>query len=116
LSRPVLILCLALGSVIPGRAAELQGVIADWDCVKPMVQNGREKTLRNNRRCSMMKNYERAAYGLITDDKKYYRLDDPGNAKIRQLLKDTPDKDNLHVVVTGDLQGDTLKVVNITLL
>ncbi len=106
--------CLILGLADLASAGEMQGVIVDWNCIKPMVRNGRENTLKNNRSCSMMKSYNRAAYGLITDSKKFFRLQDPGNVKILQLLKDTPDKDNLRVVVTGDIQGDTLKVVNIS--
>ena len=97
-------------------ASDLQGVVVDWNCVKPMVRNGREKTLKQNGSCSMMKNYNRDAYGLITIDKKFYRLEDPGNSKIKQLLKNTPDKDNLNVVVTGDIQGGTIKVINISML
>ncbi len=112
--RTVLIAWLILAATGIVSAAELQGVIADWNCVRPMVQDGRANTLKNNHSCSLMRKYERAAYGLITDDKKFYRLDDPGNNKIRQLLKDTPDKDNLKVVVTGDIQGEAMKVVNIS--
>jgi len=63
-----------------------------------------------------MKNYQRSAYGLITDDHKFYKLDDPGNQRILQLLRDQPDKDNLKVVVSGELQGNTLKVANISML
>ncbi|MDQ2710992.1 MAG: hypothetical protein M3Y24_01950 [Acidobacteriota bacterium] len=106
--------CLILGLARLSPAAEMQGVVADWNCVKPMLKNGREATLKQNRNCSMMKDYNRAAYGLITIDKKYYRLEDPGNAKIHQLLKGTQDKDNLKVIVTGDIDGDTIKVVNIS--
>ena len=98
------------------RAVQLQGVIADWSCVKPMVKQGREEVLLHNRRCSMVQNYRRSAYGLITSDKKFYRLDDPGNQRIMQILKESSDRDNLHVVVQGDLQGNTIKVVNISLL
>lgn len=98
------------------QAAELQGVIADWNCTRAMVQNGREKTLRRNRSCSLMKNYTRSSYGLITDDKKFYRLEDPDNQHILELLRNTPDKDNLKVVVTGDVQGNTIKVTGITML
>ncbi len=112
--RTLFIGCLIAGFSGTMAAAEMQGLITDWKCVKPMVQNGRDKTLRNNRSCSMMKNYRRPAYGLITSDNKYYRLEDPGNTKILQLLKDTPDKDNLKVVVTGDIQGGAMKVVNIS--
>lgn len=101
-------------AVVP--AADVQGVIADWDCTKAMVRDGREKTLRQNRNCSLMKNSDRAAYGLITDSKKFYQLDEEGNKRARQLLSDTPGKDDLKVVVTGDIQGDTIKVTNMTLL
>jgi hypothetical protein len=95
-------------------AADLQGVIADWNCVKPMIKDGREKVLKQNHNCSLMTNYSRAGYGLITGDKKFYRLDDSGRAWALKLLKDTPDKDNLKVVVTGDIDGDTIHVKNMS--
>lgn len=95
-------------------AADLQGVIEDWNCVKPMVKDGREKVLKQNHNCSLMTNYSRVAYGLITIDKKFYRLDDAGRAWALKLLKDTPDKNNLKVVVTGDIDGDTLHVKNMS--
>lgn len=98
------------------QAADLQGVIADWNCVPAMVREGRAKTLRQRRDCSLMKNFNRPGYGLITDDKKFYRLDENGNKQARLLLKNTPDKDNLKVVVTGDIEGDTVKVTNMSLL
>lgn len=91
-------------------AMNVQGVLADWDCVKPMVRDGREKTLKDRDNCSLDKNYSRAAYGIITDDKHFYKLDDDGRAWALKLLKDSPDKNNLHVVVQGAVQGDTLHV------
>ncbi len=97
-------------------AAEIQGVIADWDCTQDMVRNGREATLKQRPACSLVKNYNKAEYGLITDDKKFYRLDDPGNKQARLLLKNTRDRDNLKVVVTGDVSGNTIKVANMSLL
>jgi hypothetical protein len=114
--KTVFTLCL-LGSMAGGlSAAELQGLIVDWKCAKQMVQNGREKTFQHNQNCRLMKDYNRSQYGLITDDKKFYRLDDPGNHRILELLQNTPDKDNLKVVVTGEIEGDVVKVTNITLL
>jgi hypothetical protein len=114
LQKVFFVSCLSLTLAANIGAAQMQGVITDWDCVKPMVKQGRAKVLKNKRSCSMMKNYNRPAYGLITDDNKFYRLEDPGNAKILQMLKDTPDKDNLKVVITGEQQGGTIKVVNIS--
>lgn len=110
----VVVFLLGVGG--PISAADMQGVIAPWDCTKTMVENGRAKTLRDHPNCSLMHNYRRETYGLITGDKKYYKLDDPNNQHILQLLQGTPDKDNLKVVVTGDVDGDTIKVVNMTML
>lgn len=110
---------LALGLVAAagiGYGAEIQGVVTDWNCTQAMVQNGRENTLRRNRSCSLMKNFERSAYGLITQGKQFYRLEDPGNQHVLQLLRNTPDKDNLKVVVSGDIQGNTIKVANMSIL
>jgi hypothetical protein len=106
----------ALLALSIGQAAELQGVIADWKCTEAMVRDGREKTLKQNRDCSLMKNPDRASYGLITVDKNYYQFDESGNQKVRELLRNTPDKDNLKVIVSGDLDGNTIKVTNISML
>ena len=114
--RKMLWVGLVLAAATLCRATEIQGVVADWNCTENMVRMGREKTLRQNRRCSLMKNFKRTAYGLITDDKKFYRLDGAGNQHIIELLANTPDKDNLKVVVSGDIQGNTIKVSNITML
>jgi hypothetical protein len=95
-------------------AADLQGVLADWNCVKPMVQDGRARTFKRQPTCSLTPNYSRAAYGIITDDKHYYKLDDAGRAWALRLLKDSPNKDSLKVVVTGTLDGDTIHVTNMS--
>lgn len=94
----------------------MQGVIADWSCTQAMVRNGRQNTLRHNHSCSLMKNFTRDAYGLITGPQQFYKLEDAGNRRILELLKNTPDKDNLKVIVSGEIQGNTIKVVNISLL
>ncbi len=114
--RTLSTLAFALTLTCLSQAAEIQGVIADWNCVQRMVRNGREKTLQQNRGCSLVKNFKRDAYGVITDDKKFYRLDDPGNQHVLQLLGGSPNKDNLKVLVRGDLQGNTIKVSNMTIL
>jgi hypothetical protein len=95
-------------------AADVQGVLADWNCTQDMVRNGREKVLKQNRNCSLAKNYDRAAYGLITQDNKYYRLDDNGNKLARELLANSPNKNSLKVIVSGDIDGDTIKVTNMS--
>ena len=107
-----LTLLVLIGGVM--RGADLQGVLADWNCAQDMAQQGRDKVLKENRNCSLQKNYQREAYGLITSDGKYYRLDDNGNKLARELLGNSPSKDNLNVIVSGDIDGQTLKVTNMS--
>ncbi len=114
--RLLLSAALIFGSGCVACAAEMQGVIADWDCTQDMVRNGREATLKQRPGCSLMKNYNKAEYGLITDGKNFYKLDDAGNRQARLLLKNTRDRDDLKVVVTGDVSGNTIKVATMSLL
>jgi hypothetical protein len=95
-------------------AAEVQGVIADWSCAKRMVKDGRQQTLKRDHSCSLAGNYNRPAYALITGNKKYYRLDGEGSEWARMLLKDSPNKDNLTVIVRGAIQGNTIQVKEMT--
>jgi hypothetical protein len=114
--RKLSALALAFGVATSAWAADFQGLIVDWRCAKPIVQDGKKKTFDHDSSCSLMHHYQRQGYGLITDDKKYYYLADPGNQHILQLLRGDPDKDDLKVIVSGELQGDTIQVTNISML
>jgi hypothetical protein len=113
--RKTTLFCL-LAAAVPLQAAEIQGYLADWNCVKDIVKNGEEKTFQRRKSCSLQDNYQRSAYGLITDDKKFYRLDDAGNKHALELLPKSPKRDTLHVVVTGDVSGNLIKVTEMSLL
>jgi hypothetical protein len=57
-----------------------------------------------------------SGYGIITKDKQFLKFDSEGNSKIAEALKASEKKDHLRVDVSGDVQGDTLKVSSIKLL
>lgn len=97
-------------------ATDLQGILADWKCTKKMVQDGIEKALQRDKNCSLETNYKRDSFGLITDDKKYYQLDAVGNKRALELLENSPSKNGLHVLIKGDLQGNLIKVREMTIL
>jgi len=59
---------------------------------------------------------QKSGYGIWTADHKFLKLDAAGNAKVIDQLKNSNAKDHLRVDVTGDVQGDTLKVDSIKLL
>jgi hypothetical protein len=56
-----------------------------------------------------------SGFGIVTSDKKFLKLDSTGNEQVLQALKSSDKKDHLHVDVTGDVQGDTLKVTSLKL-
>ncbi|HZS56422.1 MAG TPA: hypothetical protein VFA65_18600 [Bryobacteraceae bacterium] len=114
--RALSIVSLALFAAGVSLAIDLQGVITDWNCTQDMVRHGRERILKQRRSCSLAKDYHRSGYGLITDDKKFYRIDPATNDRVLELLANSPDKDNLKVVVSGDLQGNTIKINTISIL
>jgi hypothetical protein len=57
-----------------------------------------------------------SGFGIVTKDKQFLKFDAEGNAKIADALKASGKKDHLRVDVSGDVQGDTLKVTSIKLL
>jgi hypothetical protein len=114
--RAILLVFVPLAFLCSASGAELQGVLSDWKCTEKMVKQGREKTLKQDKSCSLVNNPGRSEYGLITDDKKFYRLDKAGDDQARELLGNSHDKDNLRVVVRGDLNGNTVKVQSMSIL
>lgn len=57
-----------------------------------------------------------SGFGIVTKDKQFLKFDAEGNNKITEALKASDKKDHLRVDVSGDVQGDTLKVTSIKLL
>jgi hypothetical protein len=57
-----------------------------------------------------------SGFGIVTQDKNFLKFDAKGNTKIVEALKASDKKDHLRVNVSGDLQGNTLKVTSIKLL
>jgi hypothetical protein len=84
--------------------------VVDVNCSKKVAADPDSHT----RACALK--CEKSGYGIVTQDKQFVKFDVDGNAKIVEALKASDKKDHLRVDVTGDLQGDTLKVTSIKLL
>ena len=84
--------------------------VVDVNCSKKVAADPDSHT----RACALK--CEKSGYGIVTHDKQFVKFDADGNAKIVEALKASDKKDHLRVDVTGDLQGDTLKVTSIKLL
>jgi len=55
-------------------------------------------------------------FGILTADKKFIKFDEAGSKKAEEAIQASQKKDHLRVDVTGELNGDTLKVTSLKLL
>jgi hypothetical protein len=69
----------------------------------------------HTKECLMMPECQKSGYGLYTQDNKYYAFDAEGSKKALALIKASPKLVDFEVEITGDLQGETLKVTTIKL-
>jgi hypothetical protein len=85
-------------------------------CSAKALKEGQKAAAMHTRDCALMADCAGSGYGVITADGKYLTFDEAGNEKAQQALKGTKKKNNLRVQVTGDIEGDTVKVENLKLL
>lgn len=83
--------------------------VVDVSCSKKVAANADAHT----RSCALQ--CQKSGFGILTADKKFLKFDADGNAKILQELKASTKADHLRANVSGDVQGDTLKVASVQL-
>jgi hypothetical protein len=103
---------LALGLMAtPALAATFNDVsILDVACSKKAAATADSHT----RDCALM--CKESGFGIVTADNKFLKFDAAGNAKMLEQLKASDKTDHLRVNVSGDVQGDTIKVTSVKLL
>jgi hypothetical protein len=116
MQKGVAVAVLGLAGAMWLGAEDLQGTLSDWNCTERMAHDGRARVLQRDRSCSLVRNPERKSYGLITDDNRYFQLDEAGSRLAKELLNNSHDRDNLHVVVRGKVEGKTMKVETMSIL
>lgn len=84
--------------------------VVDVNCSKKVAANPDSHT----RTCAIT--CQKSGFGIITRDKQFLKFDSKGNEEILTELKASAKKDHLRVNVTGDVEGDTLKVASVKLL
>jgi hypothetical protein len=120
-------LCIAAlgGLSAVASAASVQGVLIDKMCsykaetrIVPgdRLEGGMLVAYIHTRQCALMPDCQKSGYGVYTYDDKYLTFDDAGNRRALALLKETKKEDDLRVEVTGEIQGNTIKVQSIKLL
>src|SRR5438309_8640495 len=81
--------------------------VVDVNCSKKVAADPDSHT----RACALK--CQESGFGIVTKDKHFLKLDANGNAQIISALKASDKKDHLRADVTGEVQGDTVKVSSV---
>lgn len=105
---------------------EIQGILIDDKCsgtaelrisgATGTLVGGRIAAEAHTRECLLMPACQKSGYVVFTTDDKFLKLDEAGNRKALTAIKASPKLDDFEVQVTGDIQGDTIKVVSLKIL
>jgi len=84
--------------------------VVDVNCSKKVAADPDSHTRDCSLKCAA------SGFGIVTKDQKFLKFDAAGNEEIVKALKASSKNDHLRVDVSGDVEGDTLKVSSIKLL
>jgi len=110
-------LCAGIVAGLAGAAsaAEISGILMDKLCSSTALKGGQDVAVKHDRTCNLTPNCTKSGWGVYTADGKYIALDSAGNALALKALQASTKKNDMKVTVTGDVQGDTIKVTDLKL-
>lgn len=105
-------------------ATEVKGVLMDKACsgkaevrvLSTGIEGGMIVAEAHTRECALMPACQKSGYGVFTYDQKFFAFDPAGSRKALEAIKASKKLDDLEVVVTGEIKGDTIKVESLKLL
>ena len=106
-------------------AADFQGILIDKECSSkaeprivpgPRLEGGMIVAEAHTRQCTLMPACQKSGYGVFTYDNKFLMFDDAGKRLALAAIKASKKEDELKVEVTGEIQGDKIKVTSLKLL
>jgi len=120
MTRKILVASIAIlltGVAVAARDSKnvkLTGYIIDNACAagRATGDNAADKVKNHTVKCAQMAKCAESGYALYADG-KLYKLDEDGNKKAGELLKNTKVERGMQVTIEGTLDGETLKVSKI---
>jgi len=82
----------------------------------PRLVGGMIVAEAHTRECALMPACQKSGYGVFTYDQKFLKFDPAGSRKALAALKASKKEDDLKVEVTGEIQGDMIKVSSLKLI
>jgi hypothetical protein len=98
-----------------GKNVKLTGYVIDNKCSgRAAGENGAQEVKNHTVKCALMPSpCAKSGYAAFADG-KLYKLDEEGNKKASDILKNTKAEKGVQVSVEGTLDGDILKVKTIS--
>jgi len=96
-------------------AADVEGILMDKMCSMKAAKEGQKAAVMHTRQCAMMPDCEKSGYGVFTTDNRFLAFDAAGNEQAANALKASQKKDDLKVKVSGDIDGDSIRVASLKL-
>jgi len=98
------------------KSQTVTGYLVDRMCARSMVKQGPEKAMekakRHTRECNFHEDCAASGFGVMTGG-KLVPFDADGDKKAMAYLKSITKEREIEVVVTGVMEGDTLRVQKI---
>ena len=116
---------LLAGFAAVASAAQVQGILIDQMCSSkaevrivsgPRLEGGMIVAEAHTKQCALMPECQKSGYGIFTYENKYLKFDEAGSRKALAALRASKKEDDLKVEVTGEIQGDTIKVATLKLI
>ena len=129
IAASTLLVCIATaGTETNAAPGKVQGVLIDKECSpnaetrlvptpSPHLEGGMLWAYTHTKKCLLMPACQRSGYGVFAyDTNKFMAFDAAGNQKALALIQSSKKDDDMRIEVTGQVQGDKIKVATLKLL
>jgi hypothetical protein len=116
----------AMAATAPPEKETIKGILMDEKCSgtadlriagsSGLLAGGRIVAEAHTRECALMPECQKSGYGVYTDDNKFLKFDEAGNRNALAAIKASAKLDDFEVEVTGEVKGDSIKVVTLKIL
>ena len=124
--RLLIVVALPGSFAMAAQAEEIKGILMDQMCsgkadlrisgATGTLVGGRIVAEAHTRECALMPECQKSGYGVYTQDNKFLKFDEAGNRKALAAIKASTKLDDFEVEVTGEVKGDSIKVVSLKIL
>jgi hypothetical protein len=124
--RLLIVVALPYSFAMVAQAEEIKGILMDQMCsgkadlrisgATGTLVGGRIVAEAHTRECALMPECQKSGYGVYTQDNKFLKFDEGGNRKALAAIKASSKLDDFEVEVTGEVKGDSIKVVSLKIL